>query len=406
MDRTVRIQLHPTPEQAQALHRTLEQFTKAFNIVCAYGWQEHEKNGVKLHHGTYYDTKAACPGLVSDLLIQSRVKATEALKSAFTWQKRHEDAYAKKVAKAKKRNKPVPKFKPVKCPQSKLCAVRYNAHTYSLNWKAQSIRLSTMQGKMSIPFTVPHFSTKYTGWKMATADLIYRKGTWWLHVVVDVPEPVVEKSPLVVGIDLGLNRPAVTSQCQFLGSSQWKEIDRRSFRIRRKLQSNGSKSAKRHLKKLSKRQARFHRDCDHVLSKRIAQNTPKGATIVFENLTNIRACSDIGKSKKHDTKRRLHGWSFAQLYDFTTYKAQERGIRVERVDPRHTSQMCSKCGYQHRANRRSQSFFKCRSCGYSLNADLNAAYNIRDKHIASLATLGTSLSGAPPSSGVSSQSHD
>jgi IS605 OrfB family transposase len=284
--------------------------------------------------------------------------------------------------------------------------VRYNVHTYSLNWEAQSIRVSTTQGKMSISFTVPHFSAQYIGCKIATADLIYRKGKWWLHVVVAVPEPVVEKSPLVVGIDLGLNRPAVTSQRQFLGSSHWKEVDRRSFRIRRKLQSNGSKSAKRHLQKLSKRQARFHRDCDHVLSKRIIQTTPRSATIVFENLTNIRARSDIGKSKTHDTKSRLHGWSFAQLNDFTTYKAQERGIRVERVDPRHTSQMCSNCGYQHRANRRSQSFFKCRSCGYSLNADLNAAYNIRDKHIASLATLGISLSGAPPSSGVSSQSHD
>ncbi len=403
MDRTVRIQLHPTPEQAQALQETLEQFTHAFTMVCVYGWQEREKNGVKLHHGTYYETKVACPGLVSDLLIQARVKATEALKSAFTWQKRHEANYHKKVAKAKKRGKPIPPFKPVKCPQSERCPVRYNVHTYSLTWETQSIRVSTTRGKMSIPFTVPHFSAQYIGCKIATADLICRQGKWWLHVVVDVPEPVVEKSPLVVGVDLGLNRPAVTSQRQFLGSPHWKEVDRCYFRIRRKLQSKGTKSAKKHLKKLSQKQMRFHRDADHVLSKRIVQNTPLGATIVFENLTNIRERSDIGKSKKHDTKRRLHGWSFAQLYDFTVYKAQERGIRVGRIDPRHTSQTCSQCGYQHRSNRRSQSFFKCRSCGYSLNADLNAAKNIRDKHLASLASIGTAFASGSPSSGLSSQ---
>src|SRR5580765_2370216 len=98
MDRTVRIQLHPTPEQAQALSETLTQFTAAFHQVCAYGWRNGEKNGVKLHHGTYYDTKAACPGLVSDLLIQARVKATEALKSAFTWKAKKEAAYPKNVA--------------------------------------------------------------------------------------------------------------------------------------------------------------------------------------------------------------------------------------------------------------------------------------------------------------------
>jgi transposase len=81
-----------------------------------------------------------------------------------------------------------------------------------------------------------------------------------------------------------------------------------------------------------------------------------------------------------------------------SYKAEARGIAVVKVDPRHTSQMCSRCGHQARNNRRSQSLFLCRNCGYCLNADLNASYNIRFKH---LATLGTSLSSAPSSSGVS-----
>src|SRR5438477_13217709 len=138
MDRTVRIHLHPTPAQAAALQETLVQFTQAFNAVCVYGWQHREKNGVKLHHAMYYQTKAACPGLVSDLLIQARVKATEALRSAFTWKVKHEASYPKKVAKALKRGKPTPTFKPVQCPHSTHCPVRYNEKTYSLNWEAQS----------------------------------------------------------------------------------------------------------------------------------------------------------------------------------------------------------------------------------------------------------------------------
>ncbi|HCI78453.1 MAG TPA: hypothetical protein DHW02_02040, partial [Ktedonobacter sp.] len=68
--------------------------------------------------------KAACPTLVSDLLIQARVKATETLKSAFTWQAKKEAAYPKKVAKAIKYGKPVPVFKPVTCPCSESCAPR------------------------------------------------------------------------------------------------------------------------------------------------------------------------------------------------------------------------------------------------------------------------------------------
>jgi putative transposase len=402
MDRTVRIQLHPTPEQAIALQETLQQFTEAFNTVCAYGWQRHEKNGIRLHHATYRSTKEACPGLVSDLLIQARVKANEALKSAFTWKAKHERAYQKRVAKARKRGKPIPAFKPVRCPQSISCAVRYNVHTYSLKWESQTVRLSTTQGKMSLPFTVPALCQHYIGYKVATADLLYRKGKFWLHVVVDVPAPTVEKSSIVIGIDLGLNHPAVTSTRQFLGSPHWKEVDHRAFRLRRQLQSNGSKSAKRHLKKLSKKQQRFHRDCDHVLSKRIIQTAPIGSTLVLENLSHIRDNSKMGRGKKgskqRDTKRRLHSWTFAQLYSFIEYKAEARGIEVVKTDPRHTSQTCSRCGFQHRANRRTQSLFLCKSCRYTLNADYNASKNIRDKYLAS---VGTSFASGLPSSNLS-----
>lgn len=373
----MKIQLHTTPEQAQALSDTLSQFTTAFNFVCATGWQSGEKNGVRLHHETYYQTKAACPGLVSDLLIQARVKATETLKSAFD-----------RKAKGRKTSQP----------HSQLCPVRYNIHTYTLNWETLTVRLSTSAGKMSIPFVVPPYSAKYAGGKIATADLCYRKGRYWLHVVVSLPDPDIAPVEEVIGVDLGLNRPAVTSKRHFLGGRHWKEVDRRNFRLRRKLQSKGTKSAKRHLKKLSGRSLRFHRDCDHVLSKRIVQNAQPGSTIVVENLKNIRTTSKI--KRKGETKRRLHSWSFAQFHTFLVYKAAERGINVVKIDPRHTSQTCSRCGHQHRSNRKSQSLFLCKKCGYCLNADLNASYNIRNKHLASLDRL---LAGGQTSDCLSSQ---
>jgi hypothetical protein len=65
------------------LDETGKQFTAVFNAVCAFGWQQDEKNGVRLHHATYYQTRAQYPHLNANLLIQARIKATEALKSAF-----------------------------------------------------------------------------------------------------------------------------------------------------------------------------------------------------------------------------------------------------------------------------------------------------------------------------------
>ena len=122
MDRTIRLRLDPTPEQAALLEETSRQFTTAFNLVCAFGWAKGEKNGVRLHHATYGESKTAAPDLVSDLHIQARVKATEAVKSA--------------LARAKQGRK-------TSCPHARACPPRYNLHTYKLYWERGAVRLST-----------------------------------------------------------------------------------------------------------------------------------------------------------------------------------------------------------------------------------------------------------------------
>ncbi|MFC5815501.1 RNA-guided endonuclease InsQ/TnpB family protein [Nonomuraea harbinensis] len=50
--------------------------------------------------------------------------------------------------------------------------------------------------------------------------------------------------------------------------------------------------------------------------------------------------------------------------------------RVVRVSPAYTSQRCSACGIVDREARESQARYRCRSCGYACNADVNAARNI------------------------------
>jgi len=362
--------LRPLPEQLPVLAETLAQFTQSFNAVCRYGWEHSEKNGVTLHHATYYDQKAALPTLVSDLHVQARVKATEAVKSALTVRKQ-----GRKVS----------------CPQATVCPARYNVHTYKLDWEARTVRLSTTQGRQTLRFDLPAYAAKYAECPTATADLLCRKGRWRLHVVVTVPAPEIAPTDAVMGVDLGVVRPAVTSTAQFLGERRWRELEARTFRLRRKLQAKGTRSAKRHLKRLSGKTMRRRRDHDHVLSKRIVQAVPVGGTVVLENLTNIR--QRIRVKKGTQVSRRIHCWSFAQLKGFIEYKAEERGLKVVGVDPRHTSQTCHACGHQARNNRRSQGDFWCRACGYRCNADWNGAANIAAKYLAS---RGTSLAGGQP----------
>jgi len=350
--------LQPSPAQTAALAETSRQFTAAFNLFVELGWHAGVSNATKLHFLAYYPVRTALPDLNSNLTNTARAKAAEALRSAFTLRK----DLSRKVS----------------MPCSDACPPRYNIHTYRIDWESQTMRMSLVGGRQTIRFRVPDYAAKYAGYPVDTADLIERDGAWWLHVVVTVPAPEVEQIDVVVGVDLGLNRPAVTSNNQFLGQRRWKAIEGRYFKAIRALQQKGTKSAKRHLRKLKRRRARFRRDADHVLSKQIVVAAEPGSTIVLENLKDIR--KRMKAKRGSQTKRRMHSWPFASLKAKIEYKAEERGCTVVAVDPRHTSQTCSCCGHTARNNRRSQGVFKCRQCEFHLNADLNAARNIAAKY--------------------------
>src|SRR6266567_2391250 len=142
MDRTIVVQLNPTNEQAHILARTLQEHTECFNAVARLGFASKCSNGVELHKETYYDLRKQFPDLPAQLVCAARVKATEAVKSALTWQKKHEASYPKSVAKAKKQGKEPPKFKPVRVPQSEVCPVRYDARSYWVKWESMTCSLA------------------------------------------------------------------------------------------------------------------------------------------------------------------------------------------------------------------------------------------------------------------------
>ena len=122
----------------------------------------------------------------------------------------------------------------------------------------------------------------------------------------------------------------------------------------------------------------FRENCDRIVAKEIIGHLQPGDTIVLEDLTNIRdRCGAKGKvHKKH--RRKVGRWSFKRLEQMIKYYAQLEGVYVEAVDPKYTSQVCSRCGIISKKNRKSRSFYTC-SCGLNLNADLNAARNIANK---------------------------
>ena len=359
IQRTIKLRLRPTPEQASILTQAIQAYTDSFNQVSAYGWTHKVFNGIELHKATYR-TQREQFALPSQLAISARMKATEALVSV--------KALLRKGKKAHQ-------------PQSLRCPIRYDQRSYGLWFDRSEVSLLTLQGRLRIPFTIAKHYQQYKTWQRCSADVIKdRKGRWWLHVVMskDIQEiPPNDTDESFVGVDLGIVNPAADSRGQFYGSKHWEEVERRHAVLRSELQSKGTRSAKRKLKRTSGRQRRFRRDCDHVLSKRLVQTMESGQTLVFENLTDIRGRVKLKKAQR----KRLHKWSFAQLQAFVEYKAQAVGVSIVFVDPRYTSQKCSQCKHVSRSNRPEQSIFKCRVCKFTCHADHNAAINIRANYL-------------------------
>ena len=371
--------------------QTMHEYTNCFNEVCSIADTKHIYNGVELHKQTYLSHRMRTH-LPSQLICAARVKATEAVKSVVTRRKKQHAKYQQTLKVAKKKGFTPKPLKLAKTPHSELCAIRYDARSFTFNRTTRIASLVHVQqegkgrNRTAMSVRVPAYYEHYLipEWEQESADLLYHKGSFWLHLVVSAPIPVVEPMGNVIGVDLGISRLAVTSHPRFFGGKQVKEINNRSFRLRRSLQSKGTKSAKRHLKKLSGRVARFQKNVNHVVAKQLVSSVHPGDTLVMENLTDIRERTKQRRDKRQ--QRREHAnWSFAQLQSFVSYKAAWKGVIVEFVDPRFTSQGCSRCGFVSRANRQSQSEFSCKKCGYQNNADYNAALNIREKHLASSA---------------------
>jgi IS605 OrfB family transposase len=204
-------------------------------------------------------------------------------------------------------------------------------------------------------------------------DLMYRKGEFYLCTTCEVPEDVPIDPEGWLGVDLGIANIATDNDGEKYSGSHVKHVRHRNRRLRARLQSKGTKSAKRKLKRLSGREARFAKDVNHTISKRLvakAQDTARG--IALENLTHIRSRITVQRAQRAT----LHSWSFFQLRAFITYKAQRGRVAVALVDPKNTSRQCAVCGHIDKANRPKQDVFLCTSCGHAAHADVNAAVNI------------------------------
>jgi len=348
--RTAKIKLNISVDE---ILPTIQSYTEAFNYVCQIGFSDQDRNGVSLHKKTYETVREYLP---SQLAISSRMKATEALASVFT-KTEHKDYGSQPVSKSQ--------------------SIRYDANSYTLFLDLKIVSLLTISGRKRYNLEIPkYYQEMFSTWKHCSADLCVIKNKVYLHIVFEKEIADVPTNGTFIGIDRGINNLAVSSNNKFFGGGIIKKQVRKYQKLRSSLQKKGTKSAKRHLKRLSYKERRFRADINHKISKQIVSSLKPGDTLVLENLKGIR-----GNKMRKKQRTMLNSWSFFQLEQFLLYKANAEGICIVHVDARYTSQGCSKCGYVDKKNRKTQADFCCKKCGFKLHADLNASRNIVVKHL-------------------------
>ena len=186
-----------------------------------------------------------------------------------------------------------------------------------------------------------------------------------------------------IGIDLGLHNLVATSDGDFLGDIEPLKVAERKIRRiqsitdRRKRGSNRRKKTAVRVARASQHLERSRKTQLDVISRKIVREND---LIAIENLDLIQL-TNLKSLTPTMTKGVHRNFRLAALGIFThmiSYKAEEAGRTVVRVNPRGTSQECSGCG-KIVPKDLSVRVHKCPHCGLEIDRDTNAAKNVLNR---------------------------
>jgi len=342
----ISVKLHTSSEQHTALVETLWKCNAACDRMSRLAFETQTFRKFDLHHLTYHDVRA-----------ETRLAAG------------HVVCAIAKVANAYKLDtETLRTFQP-------LGGIAFNKDTVAWRIEEQSISLNTVCGRLKVSFLCSPAQKELLRGKRGQSDLLLRDGQFYLSVAVTVQAAAAFPPTGVIGVDMGIVNVAADSEGNQYTGETVKKVRRKYRRQRRLLAPMKTPSARKHRKQMSRKEARFVKDTNHCISKKLVQLAfDRQKALAIECLQGIR---QRGNGFNRAVRTELNSWAFHQLKLFLAYKSQRLGVTLIEVDPRYSSQTCSKCGHCERANRKTQEGFRCICCGFEANADFNAALNLK-----------------------------
>lgn len=239
----------------------------------------------------------------------------------------------------------------------------FGANKDSKHFKGWWLRTSTLTRRktVEIPLKETPFLKGTDGFALTVIAQKTPEGLWrfqFSEKEADAPAPL-DGSAGKVGVDVGLNVIAATSEGDLYGREFKPKFDRlrkRVLELRANRQRQGFKEDSRRLWKLERRLSGQIKTATGTVANQLVAKHPR-TTFVVEDL-DLSGC--------RGSKR----FAYRALQESLGRKAV-----TEAVNPAYTSQMCPSCGHINR-NNRSGTAFKCRSCGRKSHADFVGGLNL------------------------------
>jgi putative transposase len=211
-------------------------------------------------------------------------------------------------------------------------------------------------------------------------------GDWWLCVPIAIEASQSSAQKLEVGIDLGLEHIATTSDGEKLCSGRFYR------NIEQKIASAQRCGHKRQAKRLHRTAARRRKEALHRFSTRIVKE--------YQNIV----IGDVSSRKLVKTRMAKSvldaGWGVLKTQ--LRYKGQQAGRRVSIVNERNTTRECNDCKAltgPSGIDMLDVRTWVCSACGVTHDRDVNSARNMLSAGRSPPSVRGneSSFSGAPPS---------
>lgn len=209
---------------------------------------------------------------------------------------------------------------------------------------------------LNIPFSKTAHLNKFldSGWNIAKSFRIglNKKHNLYLDLIFEKQKPKKRKTGKVIGIDSNYRGGMVISSGRIIGKTVYEKIQN-----------------------FAKYEKNTHAQIKQQLNYELKHKKFVGIkTIAIEDLKYVKHFKRGTFSRSFN--RRLSHWTYRYFMDRLDQICEEQGIWLVKKYPGYTSQTCSRC---HRCDKRSRvdDRFECTSCGFSTNADLNAAFNLK-----------------------------